>query len=111
MRTDIASIARIVTPIAEKYGVERVSLFGSRARGDAGADSDYDFLIADGEIKSLFTFAAFLTDLEDAFHSPVDLITDSFSDREFLANIQQEAVPLYERQRQANTGKNPEILR
>ena len=98
MRTDLASIARIVTPIAEKYGVERLALFGSRARGDAGADSDYDFVISNGEIKSLFTFASLLTDLEEALKSPVDLISDTTSDRGFLAEIQQEAVPLYERQ-------------
>ncbi|MBQ7681035.1 MAG: nucleotidyltransferase domain-containing protein [Oscillibacter sp.] len=103
MKEDIASIARIVTPIAEKYGVERVALFGSRARGDAGAKSDYDFVIRNGGIRSLFTLAAFLTDLENALHAPVDLISDTFSDREFLTKIQREEVPLYERQGQADT--------
>ncbi len=31
------------------YHVERIILFGSRARGDAGPDSDWDFLIVVSE--------------------------------------------------------------
>ena len=99
MKQDIASIARIVAPIAEKYGVERVALFGSRARGDAGTGSDYDFVIRNGGIRSLFTLAAFLTDLEDALKAPVDLVSDTSSDREFLAEIQREETLLYERRK------------
>lgn len=30
--TDIKSISKIVTPIAQKYGADRVALFGSRAK-------------------------------------------------------------------------------
>jgi len=32
-----------VKPIADKYGLAAVHLFGSRARGDNKSDSDYDF--------------------------------------------------------------------
>lgn len=35
----------IVAPIAERHGVRRIWLFGSRARGDHRRDSDYDFCI------------------------------------------------------------------
>ena len=38
-------IAEIVSRLVETYHPERVYLFGSRARGDAGPDSDYDFLL------------------------------------------------------------------
>lgn len=30
--TDIKSVSKLVTPIAQKYGAERVALFGSRAK-------------------------------------------------------------------------------
>lgn len=30
--TDIKNVAKLVTPIAEKYGADRVALFGSRAK-------------------------------------------------------------------------------
>lgn len=48
-------IAERVRPIAEKYGLRSVYLFGSYARGDADEDSDVDLLIDDGdEVHGLF---------------------------------------------------------
>ena len=41
--------------------------------------------------------------LENALEAPVDLISDTSSDRAFLAEIAREEVSLYERQRQAGT--------
>jgi predicted nucleotidyltransferase len=35
----------IVRRLAEALRPERIYLFGSRARGDAGPDSDYDFVV------------------------------------------------------------------
>ena len=45
MATDFRNLSKLIAPIAEKYGVERVYLFGSRARGDARPDSDWDVLV------------------------------------------------------------------
>jgi hypothetical protein len=42
--TDLA-LAEIVRPLIAAFQPERIYLFGSRARGDAGADSDYDLLV------------------------------------------------------------------
>ena len=48
-------IAEIVAPIAKEYGVGKLSIFGSYARGDATKDSDIDFLIIEkGKLRSLF---------------------------------------------------------
>jgi uncharacterized protein len=38
-------LGEIVRRLVEFYHPERVYLFGSAARGDAGADSDYDFMV------------------------------------------------------------------
>lgn len=38
-------LAEIVRRLVEAYDPERVYLFGSRARGDAGSDSDYDLML------------------------------------------------------------------
>ena len=92
-------IGYIISPIAEKFGVERVSLFGSRARGDYTEKSDYDFLISKGKIKSLFTYSAFINALEEAFGTHVDVVTDTASDEEFINAIAKEGVLLYERKR------------
>lgn len=42
---DDPSLAEIVHRLVEAYQPERVYLFGSRARGDGGQDSDYDLLL------------------------------------------------------------------
>jgi len=38
-------LAEIVRRLIEAYAPERIYLFGSRARGDAGPDSDYDLML------------------------------------------------------------------
>jgi predicted nucleotidyltransferase len=40
-----AALAEIVRRLVEAYRPERVYLFGSKARGDAGVDSDYDLMV------------------------------------------------------------------
>lgn len=42
---DDRALAEIVRRLAQAYRPERIYLFGSRARGDVGADSDYDLLV------------------------------------------------------------------
>ena len=73
--TDIKRISKIVVfPIAEKYGADRVALFGSRAKKTEKETSDYDFIISKGNIQSLFQLAAFIDELEKAFGGNVDVI-------------------------------------
>lgn len=43
--TDDPALAAIVDRLVHAYGPERIYLFGSKARGDAGRDSDYDLLV------------------------------------------------------------------
>ena len=39
------ALARIIRRLVAAYEPEQIFLFGSRARGDAGPDSDYDLLL------------------------------------------------------------------
>lgn len=84
-------------PIAKKYGVKRLSLFGSYARGEADAQSDLDFLYdsADSKVKSLFDYVDFVEDLENEFKCHVDLVEDGISDKKFLTEIKTDEVLLY----------------
>ena len=93
---DIPAIREAVYPIARQHGVERMYLFGSRARGDYRPDSDYDFLIAPGTVNSLSRMAAFVDDLETAFQSHVDVITENTNDEKLVAEAERDAVLLYE---------------
>lgn len=46
----IEEIAERVRPIAERYGVGKIYLFGSYARGEATEESDIDLLVDASEI-------------------------------------------------------------
>ena len=83
-------------PIAQKYGVRRLALFGSYARGTANDDSDLDFLIDEGEMRGLIQYFGFVYDLEDAFGCHVDVVMDGIEDKEFLQRIRNDEVVLYE---------------
>lgn len=101
----IAEIAHIVQPIAQRYGLRAVYLFGSYARDTATEDSDIDLLIdtTGTEIKSLLQVAAIYCDMEEALGKPVDLITVSSlkqkaqmpSEKNFRETVWNERVELY----------------
>jgi predicted nucleotidyltransferase len=42
---DDVVLAEIVQRLADKFHPERIYLFGSKARGDSGPDSDYDLMM------------------------------------------------------------------
>ena len=69
-------IRRIITPIAQKYNLSAVYLFGSYARGTAREDSDLDLLVdLSGQTDLLQTFTLLYDDLTEAFRKPIDLVT------------------------------------
>lgn len=51
--------------LAAQYGVERMRIFGSLARGQATPDSDIDFLVAFKRGKTLLDLIGFKQDLEE----------------------------------------------
>lgn len=94
--TDIKNISELITPIAQKYGADRVALFGSRAKNTATETSDYDFVISKGRIQSLFQLASFIDELEMVFGKKVDVVTDTSNDVNFLEKIKKDEVVVYE---------------
>lgn len=101
----VDEITSIVRPIAERYGLRAVYLFGSYARGTATVDSDIDLLIdtTGTKIKSLLQVAAVYCDLEEALGKPVDLVTVSSleqraqmpSEKNFRKTVWDEKVDIY----------------
>ena len=57
----------------QRYGVRRLGLFGSIARGDSSSASDLDFLV-EFERKSFDAYMDLKEFLEDLFNCPVDLV-------------------------------------
>ena len=71
----IESIRRIVAPIAKKYGVKEMYLFGSYARGDANMESDIDIVIENENTQAIgFGLCEMQQELENVFGKKVDLI-------------------------------------
>lgn len=101
----VEELRRIITPIAVKYGLPAVYLFGSYARGTAKESSDVDLLIdtAGTSIKTLLDLGAVYCDLEDALGKSVDLLTLSAftqraqmpSEAAFRQAVQEERKVLY----------------
>ena len=95
--TNTMSLKERILPIVQKYDVERVILFGSMARGDADENSDYDFLISKGSLRSLIQYMSFVSELESVLQCHVDVITDTTSDEIIIQTAQREGILLYER--------------
>lgn len=99
-------IRQIVEPIARKYNLKSVFLFGSYARGEAAETSDIDLIVdtVSTDIKGLFALGELYCEFEDAFQKKIDLITLSSieqaarlpSDVLFRENIKNERVSLYD---------------
>ena len=93
----IDEIRQIIFPIAVRYGVERVYLFGSYARGEATTQSDLDFRIDKGAIKGLVSLGGLYNDLSTGFEKELDLLTTGSLDEKFLNEIANEEIIVYER--------------
>lgn len=97
MRYTINEIRNMTAPVAKEYGIERMSLFGSYARGEAKEDSDIDLYIERGKLKSLLQYFAFIDELENVLGCHVDVVTTGIEDKQFLSAIMREGVLLYEK--------------
>lgn len=87
------NVLREIKSLAEKHNVEKVLLFGSRARGDFRKTSDIDLAVKGGAA------AGFTVDLEDTStlleFDVVDLDKPVHSD--LLKSIEKEGKVLYEK--------------
>ena len=71
----IEDIKKVIEKIAPEYNLKKVTLFGSRARGNFREDSDVDLIVEfETQAVSLFTLAGLMIDLEEIFGVKVDVI-------------------------------------
>ena len=80
---EFEELRSIVEPIARKYGMLRVNIFGSRARGDHGEDGDYDFCVLPPEGMGLFAMGGFYGELADAMGAEIDVVSENGMRRAF----------------------------
>jgi predicted nucleotidyltransferase len=80
----IEEIAEKIRPVAEKYKLPKVWIFGSYARGEANDDSDVDILVdkTGTNLNGIWEMGGLYSDFEDMLHKNIDLTTTKmlFSD-------------------------------
>ncbi len=102
----IEQLKERIAPVASKYSLPAVYLFGSYAKGEATEDSDVDILVdkTGTSLRGMFAMGGLYNDLCEAVGKPVDLVTtgalEQPSTRErtpwFVDNINNERVKIYE---------------
>ena len=87
-------IAAMVKPLADKYRVKEIYLFGSYARGEADENSDLDFLVFGGELFKRTMIFALAEELRDTLKKKVDVfeISEVNPDSDFYKTIMKEKV-------------------
>lgn len=72
MDDETGRFERIVDRIKEKFELEKVILFGSRARGDYLKDSDYDLMVVSRRFKG-YDFRARIIKLYELIDEPINI--------------------------------------
>lgn len=86
-----------IQTIGEKYGINRIVLFGSRARGSNKPTSDIDLAVyVLPEFISKGYFSSEIDDLATLFKIDVVFINDH-TDTNLVENIKKEGVIIYEK--------------
>jgi len=68
-----------IRAIASKHGAFNIRIFGSVVRGEAGPDSDIDFLINVGPTTSSWFPAGLILDLEEILGRRVEVVTEKYA--------------------------------
>ena len=84
--------------LAKKYGIKRLYVIGSIARGESSDKSDIDLLVEMKKGSTLFSMAGFGYEAEQILGMRVDVIPSSIlpttKDRQFVENIERDAIAL-----------------
>ncbi len=101
----VKEIQKRIAPIAEKYALNAVYLFGSYARNEADENSDIDFLIdrAGSSVRGMLDMSRLYQDLSRAVDREIDLLTmqaleqlDGKNERPlFVQSVMRERMKIY----------------
>lgn len=91
---DIRERRTEILHLADRRGAHNVRLFGSTLHGNAGPDSDVDFLVDLDPDRNLLDLGGLQMDLQELLGRPVDLKTEGFFRRDIRERVLEEAVEL-----------------
>jgi predicted nucleotidyltransferase len=99
MNTPVEINQAVLDDICYRYGVQKLSLFGSTLHGNATSDSDIDLLVEfqPGQEVGYFKLTVLQLALEDLIGRKVDLRTANELSKYFRQQILEEAMVIYER--------------
>ena len=83
-----------ILQLAARYGIRRIRIFGSVARGQAGPDSDLDVLVDFDPGRSLLDQVGFEQDLQALLGCPVEVVAEGGLSPYLERRILREAIPL-----------------
>ncbi|MDY2887982.1 MAG: nucleotidyltransferase domain-containing protein [Candidatus Caccosoma sp.] len=105
MVLSIEQIKNLIEPIAKKYRLRAVYVFGSYARGEATPNSDIDLLIdrKGSCINSMFDMGNLYNELCDKCKKEIDIVTTQTLKQQstqkrmpiFIKNLEVERVKIY----------------
>ena len=74
----LEELRQSIIPIAEKYDLQAVYLFGSYARNEATEQSDVDILVdrTGSKVKGMFEMGGLYEDLCKSISKEIDLVTE-----------------------------------
>lgn len=92
---EMDNVTRQITDISKKYKIEKLVLFGSRARGDHSPVSDYDIAVFGKHLSTLdrACFCADVDEVETLKKIDIVFVDDSATDA-LIKNITREGVIL-----------------
>jgi predicted nucleotidyltransferase len=107
MAYNLKQLANHIRPVAEKYNIPAIYVFGSYARGNTSKESDVDLLIdTEGtDLNSSFQMGGLYNDISSVLPIDFDMITLKHLNSaqlerrlpDLVANVKKDMVKIYER--------------
>ena len=85
-----------ILPFVDEYGIKRVGVFGSFARGEATESSDIDLVFDFQKDFGLLALSGLKIALEEKLDKKIDIVEFSSLDPSLAENIKDEVIMIYE---------------
>jgi predicted nucleotidyltransferase len=91
---DVRNHRAEISEIAKRYGVQKIRVFGSVARGESDENSDLDLLVDVLPGRGLFAVSAFAGEVEEWLRVATQVATVNGLKRRIRERVIAEAVPI-----------------